>query len=119
MARVRDYLFLRPINQFRYYSLFYFSGRRRIRIAANNCWTGYKTWARVFSLSKSARCYDIEPTQNCSYHSIATKREMIRFTVVPSDASHVFLVTSLYDINPIWNLLPQVPILKDQGHRLR
>ena len=57
-------------------------------MAANNSWTGYETWARVFLFSKNARCCDTEsePMQNCSYlchRSIATKREMIRFTVVP------------------------------------
>ena len=64
-------------------------------MALNNGWTGYETWARVFLFSKSACCWDTEtePTQICSYschRSIATKREMIRFTVVPPDASHVF-----------------------------
>ena len=36
--------------------------------------------ARVFLFSKSVRCYDTEPTQNCSYlcyRSIAKKKEMI------------------------------------------
>ena len=87
-------------------------------MAVNNSWTGYETWARVFSFSKSARCCDTDPTQNCSYLCYrlkATKKEMIRFTVVPPDASHVFLMTSLYRINPIWNLLPQVPIITLQG----
>ena len=54
--------------------------RRRIKMVANNNWTGYETWARVFLFSKSTCCCDTEPTQNCSYlcyHSIATKREMI------------------------------------------
>ena len=27
-------------------------------MAANNSWTGYETWARVFLFSKSVRCYD-------------------------------------------------------------
>ena len=78
-------------------------------MAANNSWTGYEMWARVFLLSKSAHCYDTEPMQNCSYScycSIATKREIIRFTVVHPDESHVFLMTSLSNINPIWNQLP-------------
>ena len=70
-----------------------------------------ETWIRVFLFCKRARCYyDTEPTQDCFYlwyRSIATKREMIRFTTVPPDASHVYLMTSLY---LIWNLRKQVPI---------
>ena len=41
--------------------------------------------SNIFVLYKSAGYYDTEQTQNCSYlcyRSIATKREMIRFTVV-------------------------------------
>ena len=29
---------------------------RRIKMAANNSWTGYETWARVFLFSKSVHC---------------------------------------------------------------
>ena len=62
-------------------------------MAVNSSWTGYETWARVFLFSESARCYDAEPTKNCTYlcyRSIATKWEMIRFTVIPLDMSHFF-----------------------------
>ena len=74
-------------------------------MAANNSWTGVRDVGTSI-LVQSACCCDTEPTQNCSYlcyRSIATKREMIQFTLIPPDASHIFLMTSLFDINPVWN----------------
>ena len=58
--------------------------------------------------SKSTPFYDTEQTWNCrslSSRSIATKRYAIRFSLVPPDASEVFLMIF---INPILNLLQQV-----------
>ena len=57
-------------------------------MAENNSWTGYEHFCSL----KRAVLYT-EPTQNCSclcYCSIVTKREMIRFMVVPPDTSHIF-----------------------------
>ena len=38
--------------------------KRRRKMVVNNSWTGYETWAQVFLFSKSAHCYDTEPTQS-------------------------------------------------------
>ena len=60
---------------------------------------------RVFLFSKSMRCYDMKAMLNCSclcYSLIsATKREMIRFTIVPPDVSQVFLNDFIVRL---WNL---------------
>ena len=76
-----------------------------------------ETWIRVFLFCKRARCYyDTEPTQDCFYlwyRSIATKREMIRFTTVPASRRESRLFNDfiiLHKLNPIWNLRKQVPI---------
>ena len=67
--------------------------KSRRHMAANNSWAEYGTWARVFCSLKARAVMIQNQTQNCSnlcYSSIATKREMIRFTVVPPDEGHVF-----------------------------
>ena len=93
---------------------------RRVQMAVNNSWTRYTylTWARVFFFSNSTRWNDTGPTQHCSYLCycpIATKREVIRFTVVLPGASDILLMTFKPN-NSIWNLLLHVSIIKtDKG----
>ena len=69
---------------------------RRIKMAVDNIWIGYETWARVFSFLKARAVMTQNQTRNCSYlcyRSIATKREMIRFASSSRRESR-FLMTS-------------------------